>query len=253
MSASKRMNALMAVAAAEKAGSAPGTRSLAAANALLNMKRGSAPAVVSVSRMSPMSHPLSANSFKNNNWNLPNPKSASPRKMNNNVVVSVPASMFATPKGKPASPIVSVPAGMFNVNNSNYKVMERAPHGRNSKGRIIGMGAKGGLYVMVGKTKKYIKASPASSPVSVKVEPMGNVNSKGRAIMIGPKGGAYVMEGNKKIYTFRRAGSPPSRRGRPAAAEVNTGNKNSKGRVIYMGAAGGRYIKTNKGKRYLKK
>lgn len=94
-----------------------------------------------------------------------------------------------------------------NVNN--------APRGRNEKGRAIMVGPRGGMYVKLGKTKKYIMTTriPAG---------MFNVNETGY-----------------KNINYNKARAPYG--------------SNSKGRVVYQGPSGGRYIKTNKGKRYLKK
>jgi hypothetical protein len=93
-----------------------------------------------------------------------------------------------------------------------------APHGRNSLGRKIMKGPRGGLYVMVGASKKYgakptsqklspkkpspkkpspLKKSP--SPPKKSPSPHGR-NSKGRKILKGPRGGLYVMVGAVKKY-----------------------------------------------------
>jgi glucose/arabinose dehydrogenase len=73
-------------------------------------------------------------------------------------------------------------------------------------------GPKGGLYVMVGATKKYgakpsLKPSPRRSPSPPKKSPSPvkspsphGRNSKGRKIMKGPRGGLYVMVGATKKY-----------------------------------------------------
>jgi glucose/arabinose dehydrogenase len=69
-------------------------------------------------------------------------------------------------------------------------------------------GPKGGLYVMVGTTKKYgakpslKKTSPPSkkSPSPVKSPSPHGRNSQGRKIIKGPRGGLYVMVGAVKKY-----------------------------------------------------
>jgi hypothetical protein len=67
-------------------------------------------------------------------------------------------------------------------------------------------GPRGGLYVMVGASKKY-GAKPTSQKLSPKKpsppkkspSPHGR-NSKGRKILKGPRGGLYVMVGAVKKY-----------------------------------------------------
>ncbi len=71
--------------------------------------------------------------------------------------------------------------------------------GKNSKGRQIHKGARGGLYVLQGGRKIYTfkTASVAvSKPVSL------GKNSKGRQIHKGARGGLYVLQGGRKIYKF---------------------------------------------------
>ena len=85
-----------------------------------------------------------------------------------------------------------------------YASTSPAPHGRNSLGRKIMKGPRGGLYVMVGASKKYgakpvlKKPSPKKSPVKSPA-PHGR-NSYGRKILKGPRGGLYVMVGAVKKY-----------------------------------------------------
>lgn len=82
-----------------------------------------------------------------------------------------------------------------------YASTSPAPHGRNSLGRKIMKGPRGGLYVMVGASKKY-GAKPVlkkPSPPKKSPSPHGR-NSKGRKILKGPRGGLYVMVGAVKKY-----------------------------------------------------
>jgi len=88
-----------------------------------------------------------------------------------------------------------------------YASTSPAPHGRNSLGRKIMKGPRGGLYVMVGASKKYgakpvlKKPSPRKSPSPPKKSPSPHGrNSKGRKILKGPRGGLYVMVGAVKKY-----------------------------------------------------
>jgi hypothetical protein len=96
--------------------------------------------------------------------------------------------------------------------NERYATTSPAPHGRNSLGRKIMKGPRGGLYVMVGASKKYgakpvlkkpspKKPSPRRSPSPPKKSPSPHGrNSKGRKILKGPRGGLYVMVGAVKKY-----------------------------------------------------
>jgi len=95
--------------------------------------------------------------------------------------------------------------------NERYASTSPAPHGRNSLGRKIMKGPRGGLYVMVGASKKYgakptsVKLSPKKpspkkpSPPKKSPSPHGR-NSYGRKILKGPRGGLYVMVGAVKKY-----------------------------------------------------
>ena len=93
-----------------------------------------------------------------------------------------------------------------------YASTSPAPHGRNSLGRKIMKGPRGGFYVMVGASKKYgakptsqklspKKPSPPKIPSPPKKSPSPHGrNSLGRKIMKGPRGGLYVMVGAVKKY-----------------------------------------------------
>jgi hypothetical protein len=105
---------------------------------------------------------------------------------------------------------------------------------KNSKGRTIHTGPKGGRYVLEGGKKIY-KFTPAAVVASSNT----NVNSKGRPIYTGPKGGRYVLEGGKKIYKFTPGTAVVARK--TVSPGSNT-NVNSKGRPIYTGPKGGRYV-----------
>jgi len=70
--------------------------------------------------------------------------------------------------------------------------------GKNSKGRPIHKGPKGGLYVLQGGRKIYTfkTATVVNKPASL------GKNSKGRQIHKGARGGLYVLQGGRKIYKF---------------------------------------------------
>ena len=78
----------------------------------------------------------------------------------------------------------------------------------NGLGRLIHMGPRGGLYVLVnGKKLKPAKGRAKTptpkvpSPPKAKSKPQeGDSNSKGRLIHKGPHGGLYVIHKGKKIY-----------------------------------------------------
>ena len=112
-----------------------------------------------------------------------------------------------TPKYSPSNERYSPPK------SPRYASTSPAPHGRNSLGRKIMKGPRGGLYVMVGASNKYgakpsqlrsspsQKPSPRRSPSPPKKSPSPHGrNSKGRKILKGPRGGLYVMVGAVKKY-----------------------------------------------------
>jgi hypothetical protein len=100
---------------------------------------------------------------------------------------------------------------------------------KNSQGRTIFRGPRGGEYVLGagGRViRSFTRASTPAAPAPVAATPAlpgntGNKNTKGRTIYRGPRGGEYVLNGTRKIRTFTRAtttaagaaarASPPAR------------------------------------------
>ena len=86
---------------------------------------------------------------------------------------------------------------------------------KNTKGRTIFRGPRGGEYVLGagGRKIRSFTRAPAAAPVAaapVAAAPAlpgntGNKNTKGRTIYRGPRGGEYVLNGTRKIRTFTRA------------------------------------------------
>lgn len=84
---------------------------------------------------------------------------------------------------------------------------------KNTKGRTIFRGPRGGEYVLNGTRKiRSFKKAAAPAPVVAAHSGPGNTgkkNTKGRTIYRGPRGGEYVLSGTKKIRKFTRAPAPP--------------------------------------------
>ena len=109
---------------------------------------------------------------------------------------------------------------------------------KNSQGRTIFRGPRGGEYVLGagGRViRSFTRASTpaaAAAPAPVASTPAagntGNKNTKGRTIYRGPRGGEYVLNGTRKIRTFTRAtaaaAAPPPVRSalNNAKAHMNT-------------------------------
>ena len=85
---------------------------------------------------------------------------------------------------------------------------------KNSQGRTIFRGPRGGEYVL-GAGGRVIRsftrastpaAAPApAAPVAALPGNTGNKNTKGRTIYRGPRGGEYVLNGTRKVRSFTRA------------------------------------------------
>jgi len=84
---------------------------------------------------------------------------------------------------------------------------------KNTKGRTIFRGPRGGEYVLNGTRKiRSFKKAAAPAPVVAAHSGPGNTgkkNTKGRTIYRGPRGGEYVLSGTKKIRKFTRAPAAP--------------------------------------------
>ena len=97
---------------------------------------------------------------------------------------------------------------------------------KNTKGRTIFRGPRGGEYVLGagGRViRSFTRASTPAAPVPVAPAPAlpgntGNKNTKGRTIFRGPRGGEYVLNGTRKIRTFTRATAPSAPAAAPTAA-----------------------------------
>jgi len=83
---------------------------------------------------------------------------------------------------------------------------------KNSQGRTIFRGPRGGEYVLGagGRViRSFTRASTPAAPAPVAATPAagntGNKNTKGRTIYRGPRGGEYVLNGTRKIRKFTRA------------------------------------------------
>ena len=128
---------------------------------------------------------------------------------------------------------------------------------KNTKGRTIFRGPRGGEYVLNGtrKIRSFKKAAAPAPVVAAHAGPgnTGNKNTKGRTIYRGPRGGEYVLSGTKKIRKFTRAPAPP-----PPATPPRADTRRSSPELlanmmnqIYIGGRGGnvnagRYTKAEK-------
>ena len=103
---------------------------------------------------------------------------------------------------------------------------------KNTKGRTIYRGPRGGEYVLSAggwKITKFTKAStaaaapaPAAAPTPAPVAGnTGQKNTKGRTIFRGPRGGEYVLNGTRKIRTFTRATAAAAAPAPPARSALN--------------------------------
>ena len=92
---------------------------------------------------------------------------------------------------------------------------------KNTKGRTILRGPRGGEYVLgpTGqKIRSFTRATTAAAPAPV-AAPAVNRNTQGRVIHRGPRGGEYVLGADgRKIRSFTRAAAAPAAETRAAAA-----------------------------------
>ena len=91
---------------------------------------------------------------------------------------------------------------------------------RNTSGRVIYRGPRGGEYVLGAggrKIRSFTRATAAPAPAAAVP---GNRNTSGRVIHRGPRGGEYVLgAGGRKIRSFTRAPAAPV--AAPVAAPTN--------------------------------
>lgn len=107
---------------------------------------------------------------------------------------------------------------------------------KNTLGRTIYKGPRGGLYVLGptgSKIRTFKKASvavpPSPPPAPVRVSPPKN--TLGRVIHTGVRGGRYVLEGTRKIYKFTPAatnGGPVPRRRSPGTRSPTSAERNAR-------------------------
>ena len=98
---------------------------------------------------------------------------------------------------------------------------------RNTSGRVIYRGPRGGEYVLGAGGRKIRSFTKAAAPAAAAAALTGNRNILGRVIHRGPRGGEYVLgAGGRKIRSFTRAptaAAPASRTAlNNAKAHMNT-------------------------------
>ena len=120
---------------------------------------------------------------------------------------------------------------------------------KNSQGRTIFRGPRGGEYVL-GVGGRVIRSfTRASTPAPVAATPApvagntGNKNTKGRTIYRGPRGGEYVLNGTRKIRSFTRAAAPAP--AAPTAAETRAAAAVTKKLAKMMKLSNTEYISKN--------
>lgn len=106
---------------------------------------------------------------------------------------------------------------------------------KNTLGRTIYKGPRGGLYVLgpTGSKIRTFKKAPARSPPPA--PPAPPKNTLGRVIHTGVRGGRYVLDGTRKIYKFTPAaatGGPvvtaPPRRRSPGTRSPTSAERNAR-------------------------
>jgi hypothetical protein len=102
---------------------------------------------------------------------------------------------------------------------------------KNTLGRTIYKGPRGGLYVLgpTGSKIRTFKKAPARSPPPA--PPAPPKNTLGRVIHTGVRGGRYVLDGTRKIYKFTPAaatGGPVVRRRSPGTRSPTSAERNAR-------------------------
>ena len=115
---------------------------------------------------------------------------------------------------------------------------------KNTKGRTILRGPRGGEYVL-GPTGQKIRsftratAAPAA-PAGPAPAPAANRNTQGRVIHRGPRGGEYVLgAGGRKIRSFTRAAAPAAETRAAAALAKNLAKMMKLSNTEYISKNGG--------------
>ena len=120
---------------------------------------------------------------------------------------------------------------------------------KNSQGRTIFRGPRGGEYVLGAGGRVIRSFTRASTPAPVAATPApvagntGNKNTKGRTIYRGPRGGEYVLNGTRKIRSFTRAAAPAP--AAPTAAETRAAAAVTKKLAKMMKLSNTEYISKN--------
>ena len=104
---------------------------------------------------------------------------------------------------------------------------------KNTLGRTIYKGPRGGLYVLgpTGSKIRTFKKAPAAVPPSPPPAPAPPKNTLGRVIHTGVRGGRYVLDGTRKIYKFTPAatnGGPVPRRRSPGTRSPTSAERNAR-------------------------
>lgn len=121
---------------------------------------------------------------------------------------------------------------------------------RNSAGRTIYQGGRGGTFVMTADGKKrYVKPKASAARPAAPAPnrgPRRTRNSAGRLIFQGPKGGLFVLVDGKKKYvkaTYNTAAAKPAAAAakpaaKPAAAKPNMSGLNPVQQRMWLAATG---------------
>jgi len=115
---------------------------------------------------------------------------------------------------------------------------------KNTKGRTILRGPRGGEYVL-GPTGQKIRSFTRATAAGPAPAPAANRNTQGRVIHRGPRGGEYVLgAGGRKIRSFTRAAAAPAPVA-PTAAETRAAAAVAKNLAKMMKLSNNEYISKN--------